>query len=79
MRQATGDGEGIVCSAEMTVPPLSMPRRSSMWAAGQLEMLQRVRLRTLPSCRWLSRRRMATATAAMLPLDLAWGLGAVVS
>src|SRR4051812_3491672 len=46
-------------SAGMTVPPLSTPRRPAMWAAGQSERLQRVRLRTLPPSRKLSRSRMA--------------------
>jgi hypothetical protein len=38
-------------SAAMTVPPLSTPRSPSMWAVGQSDRLQRVRLRTLPCSR----------------------------
>jgi hypothetical protein len=38
-------------SAGMTVPPLSRPRRPSIWAVGQLDRLHRVRLWTLPFSR----------------------------
>src|SRR4051794_30831535 len=36
-------------SAGMTTPPFNTPRRPSIWAWGQSDRLQRVRLRTLPS------------------------------
>ena len=42
VRQGADDGEGFAPPAGMTVPPLSTPRRPSMWAAGQSERLQRV-------------------------------------
>src|SRR3954447_6360396 len=47
------------CSAGMTVPPLSTPRKPSTWAGDQPERLHSVRLRTLPAWRSLSRSRMA--------------------
>jgi hypothetical protein len=50
MWQTANDGESFTLRG-MTVPPLSTPRSPSMWAAGQSDRLQRVRLRTLPCSR----------------------------
>ncbi len=53
VRQGAHHGEGVKASrsAGITVPPLSTPRRPSIWASGQSDRLHSVRFRTLPFSR----------------------------